>query len=382
MSRLPDNTEHQHHQKQNAHQAGEDSASQACIHDAAGAGYAAVDSGDSALFHEHASTLPFDDYPAADQGAEGGLARDRNLSGVVRTIRDEGPPGDDETGVNAENAARQDPVSPGKFVLMGAEEDHAPEREPWAGGSRQGTAEARLGGRPAIYRSLRGVLVILAIIGVVAGAGKFISSLLEETGTPGEGTQPVALSTADRAGGARIQEMQQLQQIQQIQLQINARLDELKSVIAALADDNNRRWAANSAVLAEIREQQRSEQALIASRIEALQKQLASKPVTAVAPEVSADSPEVPLKQSASQSVGDDGWAVNLASFHREAQAGELLVKLKRAGIPVEQHTTSLDGDTRYRLRVTGFATRNEAKSYVSKLDKGLGLRGPWVSRK
>jgi len=380
MSRLPENKQHQKHK---AHQAGEDPANEDAVRDVADAGYAAADDRDFGAVYANVSGPPLDDYPADDHRSPAGnpasateLVRDRNLSGVVRTIQDEGPP-DYEDGSRVEGEpARQAEVAPGQSGLATAAEGLESDPETGVAGIKSYPGQGRFGGRLARYRPLLGILVILAIIGAVAGAGKYFSSLTGLARAPADETQPAAPGLADQASDARLRE------IQQIQLQITARLGELESDIATLADDNSRQWVTNEAALDDIREQQRTEQALVASRLAAIQQQLATLPVAVTAPEVPADSPAVSEIKSGAQSGGEGGWAVNLASFRGEKQAGDLLETLKRAGIPVEQQTTSLNGDTRYRLRVTGFATREEAKRYASKLDKGLGLGDLWVSRR
>lgn len=398
MSRLPENKEYQQHQQQKSPRGGDDpgAADGDTARKSVNSGAAADDSQDFGALYANVSGQPLGDYPADEhRTAAMHLAsaveqmRDKNLSGVVRTIQDEGPPGYEEDSRVAADTAWQDEVAPGNSGLATFSEGY--ESEPDTGSawinslSRQGLSSSKL----AFFGLLLAIMVILVVIGALGGNGKDVSSPAELNRVPVEETQPVASTLAGQATDTRLRE------IQEIQLQINVRLDKLESDIAALAEDNSRQWVANEAVLGAMRGQQHSEQALVASSIDALQKQVAALPVAAALPEVSADSPVVAVTEvSAGSSVtssapkpvmqpgGDGDWTVNLASFSREEQAGKLLGTLKRAGIQAEQQTTSLNGNTRYRLRVTGFSSRDEAKRYADKLDKGLGLGDPWVSHR
>ena len=388
MSQSPENKNHQPRGKPDTRQAGAEPASEYTGRDAADAGNRDIDS-----LYASASGLPLDDYPADGAGVQVGnqasakvLARDRNLSGVVRTIQDEGPsdyghrdrggadtwqggvlPGDSGP-VNSTDGLESDPRSGMTGALL----------HYWQGLSA---------GRIAIYGVLLVVVVILAVIGVVGGSGqhstqlpeagsKYFSPPVQPAKMPAGAAQPAATVLANQARDAELRE------VQQQQVELNERLDDLEITLGTLAEEQKRQWATNEAVLAEIREQQRREHDLIVTRLDTFQEQMASRPVAAAAAESPADSPVAPDSQSGSTAVGDGDWSVNLASFTHEAQARGLLEKLKRAGVPAEQQTILVSGSTRYRLRVTGFDTSDAAKQYAGKIDKGLGLQEPWVSRK
>jgi len=138
----------------------------------------------------------------------------------------------------------------------------------------------------------------------------------------------------------------------------------------------------------------------IEARVTALQKGLAgvtgkpagkdASPVARSAPKTTAASAKVPAvpakapdaKVKAEQAVAGEEWVVNIASSSHEQAMLDMAAKLREQGIPVERQALTIEGDLMYRLRVPGFATSAEARSYAGKLDKEFGLRGGWVSRK
>jgi hypothetical protein len=73
------------------------------------------------------------------------------------------------------------------------------------------------------------------------------------------------------------------------------------------------------------------------------------------------------------------GWSVTLASFADEKAANARLVELRKAGIKAEPHPVTVDGATRFRLRVTGFASRAEALQYASTLASDHGISDAWT---
>lgn len=92
-------------------------------------------------------------------------------------------------------------------------------------------------------------------------------------------------------------------------------------------------------------------------------------PTTATAP--------APAKKSAAPR---GNWVVNLASLSDEKSAREELARMKRAGIDAELQTAVSGGKTWYRLRVMGFASREEAQAYGDKVRSKIGGQ-PWVGR-
>lgn len=373
MSRLPENEQHR---EQEIRQAGEDPSREDFSRDTA-----ATDNPDFGAVYANVSGLAPGDFPADDDGtqkahsaAAAELVRDRNLSGVVRTIQDEGPPGYRNAGRDAPSTVVHSEA--GRVTSGSGPNSGVDGTGPYSG-------PGSLAGMLSPNRLFLGLLLV--IIAVLGGAWKYFSASSDAVPDgflpPGESVQvpagdarQLAFKAAGQVGDA------QLREIRQQQSKIDARLDRLESDLAVLIEDSARQRLANETVLVEIRNQQEREQALVAGRFAALEQQIATRPVAEAAPQALADSPAISSVKSGPSAGSEGGWVVNLASFSGEAQAEGLLKTLQQAGIPAELQTTMLNGDTRHRLRVTGFSTREEAKRYAGELDKGLDLRGPWVS--
>jgi cell division septation protein DedD len=75
-------------------------------------------------------------------------------------------------------------------------------------------------------------------------------------------------------------------------------------------------------------------------------------------------------------------WVVNVASSSREVPIKALQDRLRQQDIRTELQRTDVQGKPRYRLRVTGFASANEARRYAARLVQQADLKGAWVSRR
>ena len=76
------------------------------------------------------------------------------------------------------------------------------------------------------------------------------------------------------------------------------------------------------------------------------------------------------------------GWVVNLASYNHEAMARRKLGEFQTKGVTAEIETTMIKGRQMYRIRVTGFESRRAARASIDSLEKTLGLKGVWISRR
>jgi CII-binding regulator of phage lambda lysogenization HflD len=74
-------------------------------------------------------------------------------------------------------------------------------------------------------------------------------------------------------------------------------------------------------------------------------------------------------------------WTVNLISFKQEWYAKRKAAEFDKQGIPVDIMTVVIKGETWYRLRVKGFATKTAASDYAGKVKKSLNLTSVWVTR-
>ena len=341
------------------------------------------------------------------------MESNRNLSSIISKILDEGPPG---------NGDRHAEASPA---------DSAPLH---AGPGAPPPAPAV----PARHRSSRKLLLGLALsLVVVAGMVVFAGSYTGPRGTGGiagiasavrgwvgtsigTGRDGVLPAGSVSAGAGE----QLIQDLQRQQLDILSRLGQLSDTVTALSATVDKSETVNDTIIAGLRQEHRAGIEALEARLTALQQQLArvtgtaatsepspaikpvSSPVKPASPAVksttakvpappaeqpaTAKLPASPVEQPATAklpAVGDlaapgEEWVVNVAASSQEQAMRDMAAKLQGQGIPVERQTFTIEGDLMYRLRVPGFATSAEARSYAGKLDKEFGLRGGWVSRK
>lgn len=111
------------------------------------------------------------------------------------------------------------------------------------------------------------------------------------------------------------------------------------------------------------------------SRLDEMERALASKqkPLAMVA------TPPVVVDNQSKEPAS--GWMVNLVSFPRPAAADSELLKLSRAGIEAEKFQVKSKNVTWYRIRVTGFDSRQAAQSYVNGEALKAGYKQAWISR-
>lgn len=317
----------------------------------------------------------------------------RNLSSIISKIRDDGPPG------GGDRAEPDTPVEAGPAVHSDTDtRQHAP------------VAPA---GRRISHKLLRGLLLPLAIIvGMMVFAASYTAYhddggfsgitravrgwFAPASGAAGEAAMPDRIAAATGAV-----DEQMVRDLQARQLEITFRLDQLADTVTALSETIKRNWADNDTVITGLREEQRAALEAIEVRVKALQQQLAGvteKPAgtvtapptarsgsktTAASAKATAAPAKVPAaKDKPEQSAAGEEWVVNIASSSHDQAMQDMAAKLQAQGIPVERHTLTIEGDLMYRLRVPGFATSAEARSYARKLEKESGLKGGWISRK
>jgi hypothetical protein len=73
-------------------------------------------------------------------------------------------------------------------------------------------------------------------------------------------------------------------------------------------------------------------------------------------------------------------YSVNVVSYQQEWYAQSKAAEFKQKGIPVEVSPVDINNyATRYRLKVTGFKTKNEANDYAEKIKREHNLNETWV---
>ncbi len=77
--------------------------------------------------------------------------------------------------------------------------------------------------------------------------------------------------------------------------------------------------------------------------------------------------------------TADGEWAVNMMSLQNASAANLLKRKLNTAGYAAEVQTIQVAGKSWLRVRIEGFATRQDGNSFASKINYQFGIEQPWV---
>lgn len=85
-----------------------------------------------------------------------------------------------------------------------------------------------------------------------------------------------------------------------------------------------------------------------------------------------------PTKPVAPAKAAGGGWVVNVASLTDAKAASVEQARLKAAGFNVEVQTAQMNNRTWYRVRATGFSSREEAQVYSDMVNHKMGVT-PWV---
>jgi len=122
-------------------------------------------------------------------------------------------------------------------------------------------------------------------------------------------------------------------------------------------------------------------------QISSLKDQLTKQAVTQ-RPATHANTPAVRRKPARSHvstssitSMPTTGWVVNLASVDSQYSAEKALKRYKKQGIPAEMYATVLKGKTWYRLRIGGFASKQEAIAQKKYLAVKHGIKDAWIQK-
>ncbi|MCF7820886.1 MAG: SPOR domain-containing protein [Mariprofundaceae bacterium] len=94
---------------------------------------------------------------------------------------------------------------------------------------------------------------------------------------------------------------------------------------------------------------------------------LQSEPVT----------PQTPI--SPTPSNGD--WVVNISSHANEEMATRENARLQGLGLNSEIHAAQIRERTWYRIQITGFASKDEAKAKLRELRQYSGIEDPWIGK-
>lgn len=84
--------------------------------------------------------------------------------------------------------------------------------------------------------------------------------------------------------------------------------------------------------------------------------------------------------QAGTEPPAQPEWVVNVASSTELARIRAAEQHMRKLGISVERQQVEFGGEMRYRLRVTGFHSIADARTYARKLQKDMGIQGAWAS--
>ncbi|WP_127478294.1 SPOR domain-containing protein [Sulfurivermis fontis] len=149
---------------------------------------------------------------------------------------------------------------------------------------------------------------------------------------------------------------------------MNLRLDELEQRLKALGDE-----VARAARTAEAAGKAAAKSAAPTAQPTA---KAATKP-TATVPQPAAKTTAA-AKPAAAAGQPTGGWVVNVASLTDAKAAETERQRMQQAGFNVEVQTAQMDGRTWYRVRATGFSSREQAQVYSDMIRHKMGVT-PWV---
>ena len=162
---------------------------------------------------------------------------------------------------------------------------------------------------------------------------------------------------------------------------IMTRLEELTAAMADIKAGNNQYRAGNQGRLNTMQEDLQGKIDDIAATVAGIQAGLVYRET--VSEQAPAEPNDIDIVQSESDPApASGGWVVNVANSGRLQAIEKLQKKLHKHEIQAEIQEVTIHGKVSYRLRIPGFATRDEARDYSRNLDGSLGLKGPWVSKR
>jgi len=147
--------------------------------------------------------------------------------------------------------------------------------------------------------------------------------------------------------------------------------------------------------LASLEQRSRQQNEMLHQQVAQLQQQLASltgqlskqtakqtRPQQSIRPAVrQKNRPARRPSTAAATPMQKTGWVVNLASVESRHAASKALSRYKARAIPAEIHATVIKGKTWYRLRIGGFASRQQAIAQKRHLAQKYGIKDAWVQK-
>mgnify|MGYP001551770913 FL=1 len=91
-------------------------------------------------------------------------------------------------------------------------------------------------------------------------------------------------------------------------------------------------------------------------------------------------APGIATQNSIREEAG--GWIINLASVPQKESAERFAEKAKSRGVDARLYQVTVRGKDYWRVHMSGFATAKEAKAQASLVEKKLGIKDVWVTRR
>lgn len=305
------------------------------------------------------------------------LKHNKNLSSIIGTIQDEGPSsGETDRQRDVNNTSAPFDV---EALISGRS---APRRTSW---------------RLLIYILLATLVLAATIIFIAGGSDEHLTDVspaveqpvqppymqaentIPDTGArmapadTDESLLPVTVGgQSDNFSNAEIHERQSL---------IMQQLQELTAAVADIKASNNQHWIEYQAALIKMQKEFHRELGNVAAVVAGLQQQPVAQSESPAG--VAEDPVELDAASPQSGKLPVTGeWVVNVVSSEHLEPVEKLMSKLHKRKIPAEIQEVMIGGKLRYRLRIPGFTSREEAREYARLLDGDLGLKDPWISER
>jgi len=86
-------------------------------------------------------------------------------------------------------------------------------------------------------------------------------------------------------------------------------------------------------------------------------------------------------KNSPSPTARHSNWIINLESFHAQKDASAYIARLAQHGIHADMIAVHIRGRPWYRVRITGYASKQDAEKQRRILGKTLNMNSAWISK-
>jgi hypothetical protein len=121
---------------------------------------------------------------------------------------------------------------------------------------------------------------------------------------------------------------------------------------------------------------------ILISRVKPELPKVAEKPRGIETQPASAPSPVDPEPVTVARTSGDGPWTINLISSTDKAYAARFADRANSIGISTTMQEVSVKGTLYWRVQITGFSTRAEARVYSDTAKDKLGLKDTWIMQR